>query len=146
MAEFAGMNAETERGIEITRISLGTYEATNRRGGILRFGSGDDDSFSPVELLLAAVAGCTAADIDFITAKRAEPGQFNAKVTADKLRDAGGNHLANITLTFDITFPEGEGGDAARNVLPEALKRSHDRLCTVSRTIELGTPIEARLA
>lgn len=139
------MNAETERGVEITRVSLGTYEAVNRRGGILRFGSGDDDSFSPVELLLTAVAGCTAADIDFITAKRADPEQFNATVTADKLRDASGNHLANITLTFDITFPEGDGGDEARHVLPEALKRSHDRLCTVSRTIELGTPIEARL-
>ncbi len=138
------MSDETERGIEITRLALGSYEAVNRRGGTLRFGSADDDSFSPVELLLAAIAGCTASDVDYISVKRAEPERFAATVTADKLRGPDGNHLENITLTFDIKFPEGEGGDAARDVLPEALKRSHDRLCTVSRTIELGTPIEAR--
>ena len=29
--------------------------------------------------------------------------------------------------------------------LPDAVKKSHDRLCTVSRTVELGTPIEDRI-
>jgi len=48
-------------------------------------------------------------------------------------------------LRFVIEFPDGEGGDAARQVLPSALQRSHDRLCTVSRTVELGTPVEVRL-
>jgi putative redox protein len=36
-------------------------------------------------------------------------------------------------------------GDAARAVLPDAVKKSHDRLCTVSRTVELGTPIATRI-
>jgi uncharacterized OsmC-like protein len=44
-------------------------------------------------------------------------------------------------VTFRLTFPDGEGGDAARALLPEAVQRSHDRLCTVSRTVELGTPV-----
>ena len=39
-------------------------------------------------------------------------------------------------------FPDDEGGQAAREVLPEAARRSHDRLCTVSRTVEIGTPVE----
>jgi putative redox protein len=67
-------------------------------------------------------------------------------VSGDKLRDEVGNHLVNLTVTFDIRFPEGEDGDAARAVLPRAMEQSRDRLCTVSRTIELGEPIELRLA
>jgi len=44
-------------------------------------------------------------------------------------------------VTFRITFPEGEGGDKARALLPDAVKKSHERLCTVSRTVEQGTPV-----
>lgn len=44
-------------------------------------------------------------------------------------------------MTFQVRFPEGEAGDAARAVLPEMVTRSHDRLCTVTRTVERGTPV-----
>jgi putative redox protein len=30
-------------------------------------------------------------------------------------------------------------------MLPRAARMSHDRLCTVSRTIELGTPVATRI-
>jgi putative redox protein len=62
------------------------------------------------------------------------------------VRDGSGNHLVNLSVTFDIRFPEGEDGDAARAVLPLALEQTRDRLCTVSRTVELGEPVELRLA
>jgi hypothetical protein len=45
-------------------------------------------------------------------------------------------------VTFDVTFPEGEGGDRAREALPRALQQTRDRLCTVGRTVALGEPIE----
>ena len=48
-------------------------------------------------------------------------------------------------MTFRIRFPEGELGDKARALLPDAVKKSHERLCTVSRTVELGTPIASRI-
>ena len=35
----------------------------------------------------------------------------------------------------------GENGDTARALVPHAVQRSRDRLCTVSRTVELGAPI-----
>ena len=57
--------------------------------------------------------------------------------------DDQGNRMTNLTLTFDIAFPDDEGGQAAYDVLPRAVQQSHDRLCTVSRTVEVGTPIEA---
>jgi putative redox protein len=139
------MTEDTERRIELTRLAKGHYEAVNPRGGRLQFGIGEDETFSPVELLLTAIAGCSAADVDFITVKRAEPDRFAVTMRADKLRDENGNHLVDLVLSFDISFPEDVAGDAAREVLPEAVRRSHDRLCTVSRTVELGTPIETRL-
>jgi putative redox protein len=40
-----------------------------------------------------------------------------------------------------VRFPDGPAGDKARDALPRAAKMSHERLCTVSRTVQLGTPI-----
>ncbi len=61
------------------------------------------------------------------------------------MRDGGGNHLTDLSVTFRVEFADGEAGDAARNVLPDALRKSHDRLCTVTRTVELGTPVSVSL-
>ena len=41
--------------------------------------------------------------------------------------------------------PGGRGGDNARAVLPDAVRKSHERLCTVGRTVELPTPITTRI-
>ena len=114
----------------------------NVRGGTIPTGTGEDGSFTPVELLLAAIGCCTAIDVDLITSRRAEPSGFTVTVTGDKIRDAaGGNRMDNLTVELSVTFPEGEAGDAARNALPRAVRMSHDRLCTVSRTVEAGTPV-----
>ncbi len=115
--------------------------ARNARGNELRFGSKADDAFSPVELLLAAIAGCTAVDVDVVTGRRSEAESFGADIQARYVRDDTGNRLEDITLNFQITFPEGAAGDAAREILPRVLKTAHDRTCTVSRTIEAGTPV-----
>jgi putative redox protein len=139
------MADDTLRSVDIERTELHKFRATNVRGGELTFGDGGDPDFSPVELLLAAIAGCTALDVEYITDKRAAPVAFRAAVRADKVRDENGNHLTGIVMRFDIEFPPGAAGDPAREVLPSALQRSHDRLCTVSRTVELGTPVTVEL-
>ena len=141
------MADNTLRSVTLQRSSLGRYEVRNTRGGAITIGVGDDTDFTPVELLLAALGGCTGADVDHITSKRAEPDGFSVHVTADKVRDdAGGNRLVNLAIELRVTFPEGAAGDAARQVLPRAARMSHDRLCTVSRTVELGTPVDTRIA
>lgn len=137
--------SDTLRTVEIERTGLGRYTARNVRGGTLNMGGGDDADFSPVELLLAAIGGCTAVDVDYITVKRAEPEKFTVTVSGDKIRDEQGNRMTNLSVEFAITFPGGEAGDAARTVLPKAVEMSHDRLCTVSRTVELGTPVRDHL-
>ena len=134
--------AVTFRYIDLAKIGEGRYKAVNKRGGVLPVGSGDDPDFTPVELLLTALAGCGAIDVDLITGKRAAASSFQVRATGDKVRDEDGNHLTNLRVVFDVTFPDGEAGDAARGVLQSAIERSRDRICTVSRTVVLPTPVE----
>ena len=137
--------AETSRTVAIARAAPGHVVASNVRGGTIRIGGGDQD-FTPTELLLAAIGSCTALDVDALTSRRAEPEAFEVRVDAEKIRDQQGNRLVDIVVTFEISFPAGDAGDAARTLLPDAVRKSHDRLCTVGRTIELGTPIENRIS
>jgi len=140
------MSAELHRTVTVTRTSAGRYTAVNGRGGLLDFGTGEVDDFTPVELFLAAIGGCTAVDVDIFTTRRAEPESFVVQVDGKKNEGGeGGNRMEELSVTFRLKFPEGEGGDAARALLPGAVQRSHDRLCTVSRTVELGTPVATRI-
>jgi putative redox protein len=133
---------ETFRFVDLTRMGKERYKATNRRGGVLPISSGDDPDFSPVELLLAALAGCAAVDIDLITGKRVEPTTFEMRTTGHKVRDEQGSHLVGLTIHLDVRFPEGEDGDRAREMLPRAIQQTRDRLCTVGRTVAIGEPVE----
>jgi uncharacterized OsmC-like protein len=139
------MASDPHRTVTITRTASGRYTAVNGRGGTLDFGTGDVEGFTPVELLLVAIGGCSAVDVDIFTTRRAEPESFVVEVGGDKVRDEGGNRMEDLSVSFRLTFPEGEGGDAARALVPEAVQRSHDRLCSVSRTVELGTPVAMRI-
>lgn len=62
------------------------------------------------------------------------------------MRDELGSHLTQIQVTFQVRFPAGARGDEARAVLPEIVQRSHDKLCTVGRTVEIGTDIGTVIA
>jgi putative redox protein len=131
--------------VTVQRIANGRFIATNSRGTQIALGDSDGASFTPTELLLAAIGGCTAIDVDIVTSRRAEPETFEVATEADKIRDESGNRLTDIEVTFRIAFPGGEQGDKARAVLPDIVRQSHERLCTVSRTIEIATPVSARI-
>ncbi|MEV4919923.1 OsmC family protein [Streptomyces tirandamycinicus] len=139
------MSENSERSVVVERTGKGTFVATNGRGESVRFGTvtdaGQDAGFTPIELFLAAIGGCTAADVDTATSRHAEPTDFSVAVTGDKISDELGNRLINLTVAFTVAFPDGDGADRARTILPRAAKTSHDRLCTVSRTVENGTPV-----
>jgi putative redox protein len=135
----------THRDVTVERTANGRFTITNARRGQIAIGTGADADFTPTELLLGAVGGCTAIDVDILTSRRAEPEAFAVRVEANKVRDAEGNRLTDIEVTFRIVFPADETGDAARALLPTAVQKSHDLLCTVSRTIETGTPVATRI-
>jgi uncharacterized OsmC-like protein len=129
----------------MTRKSEGVYEATNAAGVSMTFGQGEG-LMSPVELLLAAIAGCSSIDVDAMTSRRVQPERFDVTATADKAVIDGGSILDNIAVEWDLLFPAGEDGDKARARVGAALKSSHEKTCTVSRTVEAGVPIEFREA
>lgn len=146
---LAGMTQSPDpdvRSVSLAKIGEHRFSATNARGGAITVGHGEDPDFTPVELLLAALAGCSALDVDFITGKRSEMASFAAVAEGTKVRDENGNHLVQLSVTFDIAFPEGEAGDRARAVLPDAIEKSQNRLCTVGRTVALGEPVTYRQA
>ena len=67
---LSGMSDETLRTIALTKIGDARFKATNARGGETFMGTGGEDpDFTPVELLLAAIAGCSALDVEAITAE-----------------------------------------------------------------------------
>jgi uncharacterized OsmC-like protein len=138
------MGKEIGRSVRVERTSLGHYRVENARGGSITIATGlvDSDEFTPVELLLAAIAGCSAIDVGLITGKRATPDRFDVRAEGHKVRDEHGNHLVGLRVTFDVSFPDGPDGDRAREALPRALAQTRDRLCTVSRTVALGEPVE----
>jgi len=135
------LSEQTHRSVDLHQIGVHRWKATNSRGGGVSIGPGEDPDFTPVELLLAALVGCGAADLDYVVGKRAPFETFQARAEGHKVRDEGGSHMVQLTVTFDVTFPEGEGGDAAREVLPRTLQQIEDRLCTVGRTVTLGDPV-----
>lgn len=79
-------------------------------------------------------------DVDYIVGKRAKAESGWLRCRARKVRDERGNHLVDLEVNFDVRYPEGMAGDAARAVLPRAVQKSNDRLCTVVRTVAIGTP------
>jgi len=137
---------EAHRGVTITRIGNMKYVVTNERGGEITISTGEGGDFTPVELLLTAIGGCTAIDVDILTSRRSEPDAFTVRVDAEKVSDRQGNHLSDIVVTFQIGFPDTPGGEQARAILPDIVRKSHDRLCSVGRTVEIGTPIATRIS
>jgi putative redox protein len=140
------MTRDSHRSVQLSRLGRQHFQATNSRGGTLSFGNARWGEFTPVELLLVAIAGCTAMDVDAITVKRSEPARFQVSCSGHYSRSVHGNHITDIAVDFDVEFPDTEGGQDAADVLEIAIRKSHDRLCTVTRTVELGTPVDARLA
>jgi uncharacterized OsmC-like protein len=137
------MDTSSPRSVTLTRESRGVYIARNAKGAEIRFGH-ESDGFGSVELLLAAIAGCSGTDLDEMTSRRAEPTEFTATITADKIGGDAGNMLRNIVVEFQVRFPEGEDGDKARARIEPALKAAHEKTCTVSRTVEAGVPVTLR--
>lgn len=138
------MTDTPRKNVQLTRDALGVYTATNANGATLQFGRGEG-LLSPVDLLLAAIGGCSAIDVDFMTVKRSDPTTFTVAISADPVTDANGGHrLDNVIADFSLRFPDTAEGQAAADVVERTLAQSHDRLCTVSRTVEHATNVEFR--
>ncbi|MFF0990109.1 OsmC family protein [Kocuria nitroreducens] len=131
----------TPRSIELTRTATGHYTARNPAGAEITFGRGEG-LLSPVELLLAAIAGCSSVDVDTATSRSAEPSEFRVEATGLKVvEENGANRLEDLHLSFHLSFPDGSAGRKAAGMVERLVALSHDKYCTVSRTVEHGTVV-----
>ncbi|WP_284328045.1 OsmC family protein [Demequina litorisediminis] len=134
----------TKKQVTLTREAEGVYVARNPAGAEYRFGYNVDGALSAVELLMVAIAGCSATDLDMMTSRRAEPTRFDVTATADKVGGSTPAILRDIDVAFDVAFPEGPDGDKARARVAAALKSAEERTCTVSRTVVHGADVTLR--
>ncbi|AMO88335.1 osmC-like family protein [Corynebacterium simulans] len=129
--------------VDLTRLDTAVYRATNSAGASIEFGR-DEELFSPVELLLAAVAGCSAVDVDVVTSRRAEPESFDVHMEGDRVNKDGASRLSEVRVGFDLSFPETPEGNQARRLVDNLIRISHEKDCTVSRTVENSTQVTFR--
>ncbi|MBW4720666.1 OsmC family protein [Saccharothrix obliqua] len=134
-------NVDGVSNIEVRRVGVHEFVAENDRGASVRIGrKGAEGSFSPVELLLAATAGCAIVTAETLITRRVGEG---LTARADDVRPAGAHDLDAIpvTLEYDVsTLTEDQ-----RAALDTAVRRAIEQLCTVSRTIKKAPPTPLHL-
>lgn len=128
--------------IKVERTEDGRYVATNERGARIELsGDGTGPNFSPVELLLVAVAGCNIVTTEPLTAQRGHRmAELVAVATSEKIER---NKLGPVTLRYEVELPEGDA--EAGKVFRDVAERVEERHCTVSRSLREGTPVELEL-
>ena len=139
-------NTRDLREVKVERVESKKYRATSGESGAsLEFGQGEG-LLTPVELLLAAIAGCSAIDVDVATTRRSEPEKFEVAASGYKLSEQGAGRMEDIKMSFDLKFPDTDEGRKAAGMVERIVKLSHDKYCTVSRTVELGAKVTSEIA
>lgn len=134
-------NSRALREVTVQRTESGKYIATSvATGASVEFGQGEG-LLSPVELLLAAIAGCSSIDVDVATTRRSEPDKFDVHASGYKITEDGASRMDDIRLGFDLKFPDTDEGRKAAGMVERIVKLSHEKYCTVSRTVELGASV-----
>lgn len=116
-------------------------EAANEEGGLIRMdGSttigGLEGGFSPMQLLLAGVGGCSAIDIVGILEKQRQDLQdLTVEVEGDRQSKKEHSEFKNIHINFVFT------GDLDKSKVERAINLSLDKYCSVSKTLEQATEI-----
>ncbi|MDG4865103.1 OsmC family protein [Streptomyces sp. T-3] len=133
--------------IETVRTGYRTWTARNDRGAEVHMGPADDEaaqpSFTPVELLLAAMGGCGGMVVDR-TARAVEHDDLKIVVeSVSKPEDDG--RVGRIRVTYELDIPAEANGGKAADVFARAVRLTHEQHCTVSRTVEHGAQVEAVL-
>ncbi|WP_299459139.1 OsmC family protein [uncultured Microscilla sp.] len=123
--------------IEIERLNDAFHmEATNERGNKIQLDSsaasgGHDLGFSPMQLMLAGIGGCSTIDIVDIMKKQRENLQdIKVTVTAEREKDKTPALFASIHLHYRLF------GDVNKEKAQRAVELSMDKYCSVAKILE----------
>ncbi|RFU84910.1 OsmC family peroxiredoxin [Streptomyces triticagri] len=133
--------------IETVRTGYRQWTARNDRGAEVHIAAADDDtaqpSFTPVELLLAALGGCGGLVTDR-TARAVQHDDLRIVVSSQSTPDDDGR-IGKVTVTYELDIPADANGGNAADVFARGVRLTHEKYCTVSRTVEHGARVEAVL-
>jgi putative redox protein len=116
-------------------------EALNEEGGKIRMDGttsigGLEGGFSPMQLLLAGIGGCSAIDIIGILEKQKQDLQdLQIVVDGDKKKKDKHSEFRTIHLNFIFT------GNLEEKKVKRAIDLSLDKYCSVSKALEKGSEI-----
>jgi uncharacterized OsmC-like protein len=127
------MTTTGNRHLEMTVNADDTVTVTNKHGTELLVDLEGLRGLSPLELLLAALGSCSAVDFALLMRKqRDEVEPIRIEVDGDK-EDTRMQWLR-------VRYHVGEGHDARK--LERAREKVANDLCTVSRTLTMGCPVD----
>jgi uncharacterized OsmC-like protein len=117
--------------IEIERVGDHEFVASNGRGATVRIGrKGQEGSFSPVELLVAAAAGCAVVTSETLILRRTGGEELSA--VADAVQSESGNEVISIPVTLSYDLSSVDDPEALETVV----RRAVEQFCTVTRTLK----------
>jgi putative redox protein len=124
---------EGNRHLRMTVNPDDTVTVTNKHGTELLVDINGERGLSPLELLLAALGACSAVDFAILMRKQRDPVEpLHLEIDGDK----EDQRMQWLRVTYHVH----EGADE-RKVERSRSKVAND-LCTVSRTIASGTPVD----
>ncbi len=101
---------------------------------------GDDDGFSPMELLLVSLAGCTAMDvISILEKKRQEVTDLEVRVHGERAEEHP-KVFTNITLEYIVT-----GHHVEQVAVERSVELSATKYCSVSAMLGQVAKIEHKI-
>ena len=104
------------------------FSASVQDGRALKLNSADDmgEAFTPMELFLLALAGCTAMDVQWImTKQRRKVDRFEISVKGIR-REEDPRYYERIDLEYAIT-----GDNITKNTVEHAIRLSQEKYCSV---------------
>lgn len=116
-------------------------EAKNEEGGVIRIDGnrsigGLDGGFSPMQLLLAGVGGCSTIDIiNILKKQKQELTDLKVRVDADRVKKDTYSEFKKIHLHYDFK------GILSPKKVERAILLSLDKYCSVSKILEKSATI-----
>lgn len=137
------MAASDHSTLTAVRSAVNTYRVSNGRGAELLIGSHDaEGAFSPMELLQAALAGCTALSAEQQLASKLGD-TFDAEVAVDVITADDGSRATHLNAALTADMSELEVEDVEK--LIRYSERVIERLCAVKRSLNAGVQATAEV-
>jgi putative redox protein len=118
------------------------YSAENQSGALVLMGKDKNGQpvISPMEMLLAGLAGCTGIDIiDILRKKRQLPTEFKLKVRGNQKIDA----YPKAYTEFEVEYLLWGENLIAKDV-EQAIRLSEEKYCSVGGTLVKAGPIRSK--